>query len=194
MKGHHVQAFVRPHVLAKAVEKLKEMKNPHYIGIDINKNFHIPEEPLDPIDTEDMIDIEDEFVKDLSTSMEVDEFAVADNEVMNHEDIEKIPFVDEEDVNLEDFEERTLVNEEQQVDDKNEVGNSEDSEESEDEEVEILGAVKEQQSNQNFNTENNYTFTLSFWIIIFTTWQYSDQLFETELADEQTQYDAYFQV
>ena len=36
MAGSHIQAFVRPDMLAEAVEKLKELKNPHYVNIDVN--------------------------------------------------------------------------------------------------------------------------------------------------------------
>ena len=47
MAGSHIQAFVRPDMLAKAVEKLKELKNPHYANINVNRNICELEEPLE---------------------------------------------------------------------------------------------------------------------------------------------------
>ena len=97
LAGSHIQAYVRPDMLAKAVEKLKQLKNPHYINIDINQNFTIPEEPLDEMPKDEVTEVEDEFVKDLAMSMETEEEEeTEDMEVENSDDVgleelEKMP-------------------------------------------------------------------------------------------------------
>ena len=89
-------------MLTKAVEKLKQLRNPHYINIDINQNFTIPEEPLDEMPKEDVMEVEDEFVKDLAMSMETEEEEEIEGmEVENSDDVgldhlEKMPLTIEE--------------------------------------------------------------------------------------------------
>ena len=96
MAGSHIQAYVRADVLAKAVEKLKELKNPHYINIDINQNFNIPEEPFDEMTKDEMMEIEDEFLNDLAMSMETDE--KEDTEEMQVENLEELPLAKDDEV------------------------------------------------------------------------------------------------
>ena len=102
MPGSHIQAFVRADMLAKAVEKLKELRNPHYINIDINQNFTIPEEPLDEMPKNEMMEVEDEFLKDLAMSMETEEkeeteeMQVENNDNISHENLEEMPMAKDE--------------------------------------------------------------------------------------------------
>ena len=102
MAGSHIQAYVRPDMLTKAVEKLKQLRNPHYINIDINQNFTIPEEPLNEMPKEDVMEVEDEFVKDLAMSMETEE----------EEEIEGMEAENSDDVGLDDLEKMPLTIEE----------------------------------------------------------------------------------
>ena len=93
----HIQAYVRADLLVKAVEKLKQLKNPHYINIDINQNFNIPEESLDEMPIAEKMEIEDEFVNDLVMTMETDEkndaeeIQVENVDNVNDENIEEMP-------------------------------------------------------------------------------------------------------
>ena len=40
MKNHHMEQFINPDKLIKAVKKLKELGNPFYQDIEVNENFH----------------------------------------------------------------------------------------------------------------------------------------------------------
>ena len=102
MAGSHIQAYVRPDMLTKAVEKLKQLRNPHYINIDINQNFTIPEEPLDEMPKDEETEVEDEFVKDLAMSMETEE----------EEEIEEMEVENSDDVGLDDLEKMPLTKDE----------------------------------------------------------------------------------
>ena len=121
MAGSHIQSYIRADALPLAVEKLKTM-NPHYAGVDINENFCIPEEPLQEMNNEDMMEIVDEFAKDQEKPDVIKE--KENSEAMDVDaNSEKDPM--------------KAIKE-----------NDEDS----DEEIEILGAVKEHQSDQNSHT------------------------------------------
>ena len=98
MKGSHIQAYVRADVLAKAVEKLKELKNPHYINIDINQNFNIPEEPFEEQPNDEMMEIEDEFLNDLAMSVDNDKEDDIEMQVENDiidENLEEMPMAND---------------------------------------------------------------------------------------------------
>ena len=44
MRNTHLEEFVRPSKCIKAVEKLKELKNPFYQNVQVNENFMDKEE------------------------------------------------------------------------------------------------------------------------------------------------------
>ena len=98
MAGSHIQAYIRADMLAKAVEKLKELRNPHYINIDINQNFTIPEEPLDEMPNDEKMEIEDEFINDLAMSMETDQNDDAEEMEVENDNHEEMPLTKDENI------------------------------------------------------------------------------------------------